>query len=149
LSEDKTSEAEKQRPNEYVPQYLAFPNLEGSRCLHRRPGNSLNASGFKCCLPRLLTSIPCHPQALFDLEATNQELKSDLKDLYINNAKEIDITSNRKAIIIHVPYRLLKAYHKIHARLVRELEKKFSGKVRRILCFMFDLFPMHGASLCK
>ncbi|GAQ88532.1 40S ribosomal protein S7 [Klebsormidium nitens] len=67
-------------------------------------------------------------QALFDLEATNQELKADLKDLYINTAREIDITSQRKAIIIHVPYRLLKAYHKIHARLVRELEKKFSGK---------------------
>lgn len=63
------------------------------------------------------------------MEATNQELKADLKDLYINTAREIDITSQRKAIIIHVPYRLLKAYHKIHARLVRELEKKFSGKV--------------------
>lgn len=25
-------------------------------------------------------------QALFDLENTNQELKSDLKDLYINSA---------------------------------------------------------------
>jgi hypothetical protein len=27
-----------------------------------------------------------------------------------------------------VPYRLLKAFHKIQPRLVRELEKKFSGK---------------------
>lgn len=27
-----------------------------------------------------------------------------------------------------VPYRLLKAFHKIQQRLVRELEKKFSGK---------------------
>lgn len=26
-------------------------------------------------------------QALFDLENTHQELKSDLKDLYINSAK--------------------------------------------------------------
>jgi small subunit ribosomal protein S7e len=38
-----------------------------------------------------------------------------------------------------VPYRLLKAFRKIHPRLVRELEKKFSGKdvvfvaTRRIL----------------
>jgi small subunit ribosomal protein S7e len=27
-----------------------------------------------------------------------------------------------------VPFRLLKAYHKIQQRLVRELEKKFSGR---------------------
>eukprot|EP00270_Netrium_digitus_P010701 TRINITY_DN333_c0_g1_i1.p1 TRINITY_DN333_c0_g1~~TRINITY_DN333_c0_g1_i1.p1 ORF type:complete len:193 (-),score=63.52 TRINITY_DN333_c0_g1_i1:288-866(-) len=67
-------------------------------------------------------------QALFDLEATNQELKSDLRDLYINAAKEVDVSSNRKAIIVHVPFRLRKSFQKIHARLVRELEKKFSGK---------------------
>jgi hypothetical protein len=42
-------------------------------------------------------------QALFDLEATNQELKSDLRDLYITSAQEIDVgSSSRKAIIIHV-----------------------------------------------
>ncbi|XP_078160320.1 small ribosomal subunit protein eS7 [Carex rostrata] len=67
-------------------------------------------------------------QAFFDLENSNQELKSDLKDLYINNAIQLDVTGNRKAVIIHVPYRLRKAFKKIHVRLVRELEKKFSGK---------------------
>ncbi|BDA49483.1 40S ribosomal protein S7 [Coccomyxa sp. Obi] len=68
-------------------------------------------------------------QALFDLEATNQELKGDLRDLYITGAAEIDVgSSSRKAIVIHVPYRLLKAFHKVQQRLVRELEKKFSGK---------------------
>ncbi|KAL6757981.1 component of cytosolic 80S ribosome and 40S small subunit [Haematococcus lacustris] len=68
-------------------------------------------------------------QALFDLEATNQELKGDLRDLYITSAKEIDVHGTaRKAIIVHVPFRLLKAFHKIQPRLVRELEKKFSGK---------------------
>ncbi|KAK9838134.1 hypothetical protein WJX81_003271 [Elliptochloris bilobata] len=66
-------------------------------------------------------------QALFDLEATNAELKSDLRDLYITKAEEID-GKGRKAIIIHVPYRLLKAFHRVQQRLVRELEKKFSGK---------------------
>ena len=30
--------------------------------------------------------------------------------------------------MISIPYRLLKAFHKIQQRLVRELEKKFSGK---------------------
>ncbi|XP_008793741.2 40S ribosomal protein S7-like [Phoenix dactylifera] len=67
-------------------------------------------------------------QALFDLENTNQELKSDLKDLYINSAIQIDVAGNRKAVVIHVPYRLRKAFRKIHVRLIRELEKKFSGK---------------------
>ncbi|KAG6506555.1 hypothetical protein ZIOFF_031879 [Zingiber officinale] len=60
-------------------------------------------------------------QAFFDLENGNQELKSDLKDLYINSAV------------------LRKSFKKIQVRLVRELEKKFSGKdvvliaTRRIL----------------
>ncbi|KAM7279263.1 hypothetical protein ACFE04_006397 [Oxalis oulophora] len=67
-------------------------------------------------------------QALFDLENTSQELKSELKDLFINSATQFDISGNRKAVVIHVPYRLRKAYRKIHLRLVRELEKKFSGK---------------------
>ncbi|GAB2288863.1 40S ribosomal protein, variant 2 [Dionaea muscipula] len=68
-------------------------------------------------------------QALFDLENSNSELKSDLKDLFINSAVQIDVSGSRKAVVIHVPYRLRKAYRKIHVRLVRELEKKFSGKV--------------------
>ncbi|RZR75692.1 hypothetical protein BHM03_00000172 [Ensete ventricosum] len=77
--------------------------------------------------------------AFFDLENGNQELKSDLKDLYINSAIQMDVAGNRKAVVIHVPYRLRKAFRKIHVRLVRELEKKFSGKdvvliaTRRIL----------------
>ncbi|EPS70395.1 hypothetical protein M569_04366, partial [Genlisea aurea] len=67
-------------------------------------------------------------QALFDLESTNQELKSDLKDLFINSALQVDLSGSKKAVVIHVPYRLRKAFRKIHPRLVRELEKKFSGK---------------------
>jgi Ribosomal protein S7e len=42
---------------------------------------------------------------------------------------QVDISGNRKAVVIHVPYRLRKGFKKIHVRLVRELEKKFSGKV--------------------
>ena len=45
---------------------------------------------------------PCPRQALFDLEATNSELKNDLRDLYITSAQEIDVSSSRKAIVIHV-----------------------------------------------
>ena len=67
-------------------------------------------------------------QALFDLEATNNELKAELKDLYINGAQEVDVSGGRTAVVIHVPFRKLKAFNKIQQRLVRELEKKFSGK---------------------
>ncbi|XP_047335116.1 40S ribosomal protein S7-like [Impatiens glandulifera] len=67
-------------------------------------------------------------QAFFDLENTNNELKSDLKDLFINSAIMVDVSGNRKAVVIHVPYRLRKSFRKIQLRLVRELEKKFSGK---------------------
>ena len=59
---------------------------------------------------RLAPSLPNHTcvetarhmQALFDLEATNSELKQDLRDLYITSAAEIDVGSTRKAIVIHV-----------------------------------------------
>ncbi|CAL9040737.1 unnamed protein product [Musa banksii] len=84
-------------------------------------------------------SLPYKASAFFDLENGNQELKSDLKDLYISSATQMDVAGNRKAVVIHVPYRLRKAFRKIHVRLVRELEKKFSGKdvvliaTRRIL----------------
>lgn len=62
------------------------------------------------------------------MEATNQDFKTDLRDLYITSAQQIDVTPSKNAIIIHVPYRLLKGFQKIQQRLVRELEKKFSGK---------------------
>ena len=79
-----------------------------------------------CFLPFLIL-FPV-AQALFDLEAQNNELKADLKDLYINGAQEVDISPSRQAVVIQVPFRLLKAFHKVQQRLVRELEKKFSGK---------------------
>lgn len=36
-------------------------------------------------------------------------------------------SAGKKAIIIYVPFRLLKQFHAVQNRLVRELEKKFSG----------------------
>ena len=41
-------------------------------------------------------------QALFDLEAANNELKTELRDLYINSAQEVDVNGGRTAIVIHV-----------------------------------------------
>ncbi|KAL9255912.1 Small ribosomal subunit protein eS7-like protein, partial [Drosera capensis] len=88
-------------------------------------------------------------QAMFDLENTNDELKSDVKDLFINSATQIDISGGRKAVVIHVPYRLRKAYRKIHVRLVRELEKKFSGKDVILIATRKILRPPKKGSAAK
>jgi small subunit ribosomal protein S7e len=65
-------------------------------------------------------------EEILRLESSSSELKPLLRDLYITAAKEVDCGPN-KAIIIYVPYKLLKPFHAIQTRLVRELEKKFSG----------------------
>lgn len=181
-------------------------NIAGcSSCSRRRSHRAISVPGQQrvvgCCRRCRSPSTPpaffssCSPQALFDLEATNQELKGDLRDLWIAGATEVDVSAARKAILIkvrllrldfcpfallpfcptrmsesglawcghalpfcrrcrrcttcaravlrqlltcmlvyclctalQVPYRLLKAYHKVQQRLVRELEKKFSGE---------------------
>jgi len=67
-------------------------------------------------------------QALFDLEVNVNDLKSELRDLYIISAREIDVVGNKKAVIIFIPFPLAQKFHRIQGRLIRELEKKFSGK---------------------
>merc|ERR1711944_41748 len=64
--------------------------------------------------------------ALLELE-TNSDLKAQLRELYITAAKEVEV-QGKTAIIISIPPPQLQAYQKIQTRLVRELEKKFSGK---------------------
>ncbi|XP_022088499.1 40S ribosomal protein S7-like isoform X2 [Acanthaster planci] len=66
-------------------------------------------------------------QALLELEI-NSELKSQLKELFITGAKEIDVGGNKKAAVIFVPVPQLRGFQRVQSRLVRELEKKFSGK---------------------
>lgn len=46
----------------------------------------------------------------------------------VTSCSQVDVPGGKKAVVIHVPYRLRKAFRKIHVRLVRELEEKFSGK---------------------
>ena len=59
-------------------------------------------------------------QAICDLEANSNDLKAELRELYIVSAKEVDV-SGRKAVVIFVPFKLLKIVHKIQSRLVREV----------------------------
>jgi len=67
-------------------------------------------------------------QALFDLEATHPELGAELRDLHLVGAREVDVSPTRRAVLLQVPFRLLKPFHRVQTRLVRELEKKFSGR---------------------
>jgi len=65
-------------------------------------------------------------QALLELEM-NSDLKQQLRELYITRAREIEF-GTKKAIVIYVPVPKQKAFQKVQTRLVRELEKKFSGR---------------------
>lgn len=65
-------------------------------------------------------------QALLELEL-NSDMKQHLRELYITSVKEFDV-QGKKTLIVYVPVPQLKLFQKIQTRLVRELEKKFTGK---------------------
>jgi small subunit ribosomal protein S7e len=67
-------------------------------------------------------------KAFVELEITSKEMSGDLRDLFILSAKEVELPGSKKAIVIFVPHRLHKRFQKLQSRLIRELEKKFSGK---------------------
>jgi len=67
-------------------------------------------------------------QALLDLEGSVPDLKSELRHLQISAAREVDVRGGKKAIVVFVPVPQVKAYHRVQARLTRELEKKFSDR---------------------
>ena len=51
-------------------------------------------------------------EALLDLEV-NSDLKTQLRELYITGAKELDVGDKKKCLIIFVPVPLLKQFQKI------------------------------------
>jgi small subunit ribosomal protein S7e len=67
-------------------------------------------------------------QAFDELEKSSSEIKAELRELFLTSAREVDCGGGKTAVVIFVPYRLLTKFHKVQTRLVRELEKKFSGK---------------------
>merc|ERR1712039_269103 len=58
----------------------------------------------------------------------NSDLKAQLREVHITAVKEVDCAGGKKSIVIFVPPPQLKAFQKMQTRLVREFEKKFSGK---------------------
>lgn len=93
-------------------------------------------------------------QTLLDLEATS-DIKAQLRELFITGAREVDIAGGKKAIILFVPVPQLKSFQKIQSKLVRELEKKFSGKhfvviaqVCRVFFFVFVQLRLFTLFVC-
>ena len=71
-------------------------------------------------------------KALLELEVTSKDLGAKLRELHVNSVKEISL-GGKSAIVIFVPFRQHKKFQQIQSRLIRELEKKFSG---RHVCFV-------------
>ena len=68
-------------------------------------------------------------RAFAELEMTSKDLSGDMRELFFTSAKEITIAAtNKEAYVIFVPFRQHAKFKKIQSRLIRELEKKFSGK---------------------
>jgi len=67
-------------------------------------------------------------QSFLDLETNTADLKSALRPLQFQSAKELEVGQGKKAIVIFVPVPLLNNFHKVQQRLTRELEKKFSDR---------------------
>ena len=70
-------------------------------------------------------------KAIFELEGTVQEeeVRAELRSVYIAAAREYNLGESRKVLVLYVPYRLLKNFRRVQGRLTRELEKKFSKPV--------------------
>lgn len=66
-------------------------------------------------------------KALSELENT-KDFAEQLKNLTVASVKEVEVSGNKNAIVLFVPYQQHSKYQKIQAKLIRELEKKFSGK---------------------
>ena len=55
-------------------------------------------------------------QALVDLEQNVPDLKSELRQLQISAAREVDVKGGKKAVVIFVPVPMIKAFHKVQQR---------------------------------
>lgn len=74
-------------------------------------------------------------KAIFDLQqSANNEISQELCALQLYGAREVDLGNGRRALILVVPVPQLKAWQKIHSRLIHELGKKLgSGADRAIV----------------
>jgi len=76
-------------------------------------------------------------QALLDIENSSSDLKSELKDLQIARAQEVELTlrnqKQRKVVVVYVPFPHVKIVQKSHKKIVPELEKRLRSPVLLVL----------------
>jgi small subunit ribosomal protein S7e len=72
-------------------------------------------------------------KALFELQSSSNEIAADLCALQLYGAREVDLGNGRRALVLVVPVPQLKAWQKIHSRLIHELGKKLGGADRSIV----------------
>jgi len=93
-------------------------------------------SNYKTKLYKTISSNPSVveetvAQAIYEL-GNNGELKDQLKDLYVANAKEIETVSKGKkknVILVQVPQPSLRLVHRLHSKLIPDLEKRLKSTV--------------------
>ena len=61
-------------------------------------------------------------EALLDLEV-NSDLKTQLRELYITGAKELEVGDKKKCLIVFVPVPLLKQFQKIQVMILYSIIK--------------------------
>merc|ERR1712137_1111233 len=71
--------------------------------------------------------------ALIQLENSSSDFKNDLKNLFIDSVKDIEIVAKNKKtkniVLVFVPHVCLKLLQKVHRKLVPELEKQLNTSV--------------------
>jgi len=65
--------------------------------------------------------------ANFEAAASNEDIKPVLQELHATEARQLKSDSGKECIVVTIPYKLLSKFRVVQGRLVRELEKKFSG----------------------
>lgn len=83
-------------------------------------------------------------KAIYELESTSKEMSPELRDLFFLSAKQLELSTGKTSIIIFVPYRFHARFQKLQSRLIRELEKKFSGKHVLILAQRTIMSPSYS-----
>jgi len=85
-------------------------------------------------------------QEIFNLQnaSSNEDIKPTLENLYIVGADQIQVGAGKESIVLQVPFTLLKSFQQVQDRLVRELEKKFSGNTVVIVAKRTILPPGFG-----
>ncbi|KAK2949094.1 putative 40S ribosomal protein S7 [Blattamonas nauphoetae] len=66
-------------------------------------------------------------QTFCDIEKSQSPIAKNIAPLRICAVREFEVSSNKKALVVFVPFPQLAAYHRVQTQLVQELEKKLTG----------------------